>query len=287
MFDEAALCVQLPCIIKARMDGDRRLVEVEASNQECDSEGDVILQQALLGSADSFVKSGHLDIDHLSEIGERIGIARPSDYIVGVPTEVIDLGGGRTGVKGELHKSGRPKADELWDSLKADPPIRWQASIYGFPVPGQVVDARVAKSQDLMGATRFLVKSLDWRSLAFTRNPINTAIKGSARIVTAKAMVAFMKSKMPHLADAVSKVAEEVQVMPVDYILPPRNREEMMGHFHYHIQKGRCPFAGGTMGNSVFNFRSHFTNCCGEAPWDADIKALALMHLLKREKQSA
>ena len=285
MFDDAALCVQLPVIIKARAEGDRRIVEVEASNQVCDSEGDVILQQALLGSADSFVKSGHLDIDHLSEIGERLGISRPSDYIVGVPTEVVDIGGGRTGVKGELHKAGRPKADELWDSLKADPPVRWQASIYGFPVPGQVVDARVAKSQDLMGATRFLVKALDWRSLAFTRNPVNTAIKGSARIVTAKAMLAIMKSKMPHLLDPIAKVAEEVSVVPVDYILPPRNREEMMGHYYYHIQKGRCPFAGGAMGNSVFNFQSHFAGCCGEAAWDADIKALALMHLLKREKR--
>lgn len=286
MFDEAALCIQVSAIVKARP-GDERIIEVEASNQFVDSEGDVILQRALLDSAESFVKSGHLDIDHLSEIGERMGLARPSDYIVGVPTEVKDLGDGRTGVIGQLHKAGRTKADEVWDSLKADPPVRWQASIYGFPVPGEVIDARVARaSVDLMGATRFLVKSLDWRSLALTRNPINTSIKGSARIVTAKSFLAFMKSKMPHLVDGVEKAEETGLIQPVDFILPPRNREELMGHYYYHMGKGRCPYAGGITGRTVHNFQQHFIHCCGETPWDADIKANALMHLLKRESRS-
>ena len=288
MFDESALCVSLPVIIKAREDGDRRIVEVEASNQFCDSEGDVILQQALLNSADSFVKSGHLDIDHLSEIGERLGIQRPTDYIVGVPTEVKDLGGGRTGVIGELHKKGRAKADELWESLKADPPVRWQASIYGFPVPGQVIDARVSKAQDTMGATRFLVKGIDWRSLAFTRNPINTSIKGAAHIVTAKSMLAIMKSRMA-VGDIAkgpeSNIVEMNAPAAPDYLLSPRNREEMMGHYHYHIERGRCQHAGGVMGRSVHNFKEHFQHCCGDAPWEADIKSLALMHLLKRERR--
>src|SRR6185437_3512682 len=186
MFDENALCIQLPVIVKARQDGDKRIVEVEASNEEKDSEKDIIKQAALLESADSFVKTGHLDIDHLSEIGDRLGIQRPSDFIVGVPIEVKDLGEGRTGVVGELHKPGRTKADELWESLKAEPPVRWQASIYGFPKPGKVIDCRVAKGGD--ADTRFIVEGIDWRSLAFTRNPVNTAIKGAARIITAKSM---------------------------------------------------------------------------------------------------
>lgn len=287
MFDESALCVQLPAIVKAHTDGERRIVEVEASNEVCDSEGDVILQQALLGSANSFVKNGHLDIDHISEIGDRLGIARPSDYIVGIPTEVKDLGNGRTGVIGELRR-GCVKAEELWDGITATPPVRWQASIYGFPVPGQVVDARVAKSQDMQGATRFLVKALDWRSLAFTRHPINTAITGAAHIVTAKSMLAFMKSRMPSLLGDLSKAEDQMAVLPPsipNLILPPRNREELMGHYYYHMQQGRCPQAGMHNGNSVFNFRNHFMLCCGELEWEADIQALALMHLLKRERK--
>ena len=85
MYDDSAdaLCIDLPVLIKARTDGDRRLVEVEASNEEKDSERDIIKQAALLDDAASFVATGHLDIDHYSEIGERLGITNPTDYIVG------------------------------------------------------------------------------------------------------------------------------------------------------------------------------------------------------------
>lgn len=283
MFDESALCIGLPVVIKAREQDGKRLVEVEASNEAVDSEGDVILQQALLGSAKSFIRSGHLDIDHLSEIGDRLGIQRPSDYIVGVPTEVKDLGDGRTGVVGQLNNS--VKAAEIWDSLHLDPPVRWQASIYGFPHQDAVVDARVTKAGNSMGATRFLVKALDWRSLAFTRNPINTSIKGSARVVTVKSFLAIMKSRVA-IGSIESQKADTIpEPMAVDYLLPPRNREELMGHYRYHMQGGRCPMSGGIIGNSVDSFRNHFMTCCGDSPWEADIKALALMHLLKREKR--
>lgn len=285
MFDEAALCIQLPAIVKAV--GEDRKISVEASNQYLDSEGDVILQAGLMWSAESFIKTGHLDIDHYSEIGDRIPNLPlpPTEYIIGVPTAVEDLGDYRTGVTGQLHKAGRKKADEVWESLKADPPVRWQASIYGFPVPGQVLDARVSKTQDMMGATRYLVRQLDWRSLALTRNPINTAIKGSARIVTAKAFLAFMKSRMPGIADGLEKAEERGLLQPADHILPPRNREELMGHYHYHMGKGRCPCAGPNAA-SVFTFRQHFMKCCGDSHWDADVKANALMNLLARDKSS-
>jgi hypothetical protein len=120
LYDDGAdaLGFDLPVLIKARTDGDRRLVEVEASNEEKDSEKDIIKQFALLDSAASFVATGHLDIDHYSEIGERLGMANPTDYIVGVPTEMKDLGKGRTGVLGELHKAGRrPPLDPLRPGL--------------------------------------------------------------------------------------------------------------------------------------------------------------------------
>ena len=52
-----AVCVSVPTIIKSRVEkaSGRRIVEVEASSQEVDSEGDVILQSALLNSAQEFV----------------------------------------------------------------------------------------------------------------------------------------------------------------------------------------------------------------------------------------
>lgn len=119
-----ALCIGLPVLIKARTDGDRRLVEVEASNEAKDSEKDIMKQSGLLDDAASFVSTGHLDIDHHSEIGERLGIANPTDYIVGVPTEVKDLGNAAP-ASWTSCKSG--PADELWSSLTAQPPVRWRA----------------------------------------------------------------------------------------------------------------------------------------------------------------
>lgn len=279
MFDESAVCIQIPAIVKAKEQDGRRLVEVEASNQAVDAEGDVVLQQALLNSADSFVKSGHLDIDHLSEIGDRLGLQNPTAYIVGNPTEVKDLGDGRTGVVGELHKAGRAKADELWESLKADPPIRWQASIYGFPMPGQLVDCRVTKAENTFGATRFLVKGLDWRSLAFTRHPINTAIKGNARIVTAKSFMAIMKSRGIG-GGSLSSVWAELPEIP-DFILPPRSKEEMLGHFNYHIKAGKCPCIGKSQRLSVEGFSRHFEMCCGLPSKEANHHGWRLAQLLK------
>ena len=79
--------VEIPCIVKAKASTDgKRLVSVEASSEAVDSEGDVILQKALLDSSKSFVATGHIDIDHLSELGDRLGIANPTSYIIGRPT---------------------------------------------------------------------------------------------------------------------------------------------------------------------------------------------------------
>ena len=92
-----ACCIDLPMIVKARPDLGERVIEVEASNQAVDSEGDVVLQAALLGSADAFLRKGHIDIDHISEIGSRYGIRNTGDFVIGKPREVKDLGGGQHG----------------------------------------------------------------------------------------------------------------------------------------------------------------------------------------------
>lgn len=283
MYDDGheAICIDIPVLIKARSDGTRRLVEVEASNEVEDGEGDVIKQAALLDSAASFVSTGHLDKDHISEIGERMGIQNPANYIVGVPLEVKDLGKGRTGVLGEMHKAGRPVADEIWSGLTANPPVRWRASIYGFPKAGMVEDCRITKGDS---AKRFIVKGIHWRSLAFTLNPVNDAITGVAHVVTAKSMVALMKSRMPGVVKADGSIP--LPCASPDYILAPRNREELMGHFYYSMKMGRSPYANPDMGYSVANFQDHFMFMCGCLPEQADILANALMNLLKREKRS-
>lgn len=193
-----AIVATYPVIIKARQDGNRRLVSIEASSELVDSEGDCITQKALLDSAESFIKSGHIDIDHLSEVGHLYGIPNPSQYIIGIPIEVypVDLGDGvkRTGVLCELYKSKdgshdptRNKYDEVWESLQTDPPTRWRASIYGFPKSDGLIDCSTETCSS--GATRYHVDGIDWRSLAFTKNPVNDGIATFAKIETIKSFI--------------------------------------------------------------------------------------------------
>jgi hypothetical protein len=308
------IIVELPALIKARVENGRRLVEVEASCEEVDSEGDVILQKALLESADSFIKSGHLDIDHISELGARLGVPDPLSWIIGRPTEVKNLGNGRTSVVGEIsrasdgvHNPRANKFDAFWDSLTAsDPPVKWRASIYGFPVSGETVDCRTEACDS--HATRYMVKRIDWRSLAFTKNPVNTKIKGYAQIVTAKAFVNMLLGKSlpetpndvmlglngdggnqsgtPATLDPTSDPTISTSMAGVPGMVyaskMPGNMEELLGQYHYHMMP-KCSHVGG--GNSMAGFKSHFMGCCGAEEHQADILARALMYEVMRSQK--
>jgi hypothetical protein len=199
---ERAITMQVPCLIKARPDGrsGRRIVEVEVSTEEVDLDGDIVLQSALLNAGSKFCSTGHLDIDHFSEIGYQVGILDPASYIVGRPLDVISLAGNCTSVVGEISKAlgppnGRPhQSDIFWESLRREPPVVWYSSIFGYPTAWEDCAGNDGAC-GCMGATRFVIKAIDWRSLAFTRSPKNTALKGAARIVMAKSMIADMLNK--------------------------------------------------------------------------------------------
>jgi hypothetical protein len=100
--------------------------------------------------------------------------------------------------------------------------------------------------------------------------------------------MAVMKARFPGDFGDVDKAyngsnaATQIPVEQVEFILPPRNREELWGHLTYHMKAGRCSIVNPSSGASVHTFREHFMTCCGETEWDADIHALALMQLLKR-----
>ena len=288
--------ISFPALVKASPNSaGRRLIAVEASNQNVDLEGDCVLQSALLQAAGEFLRSGVIDVDHVSEIGGRYGVRNPTDWIVGVPTEVNDIGKGRTEVVAELHQP-QPgivsKADEIWENLNRNPPVRWRASIYGFPNGSSgFVDARITKCPEAPDAKRYVVKSLIWKSLALTRNPINDAITGAATIITAKAFIKSLQVTgiLGQLTESMPELAKDASpaMMPgIESMLPPRNRMELLAHHTLHIDKGKCPFAGQSapLGKSVASFRSHFSGCCGVPAGTDDILALALMQALKHEK---
>lgn len=267
---DSAVVISIPAVIKARPDSSgRRIVEVEASSQEVDSEGDVILQSALMASAQDFVATGCLDIDHLSELGYQMGIPDPASYVVGRPLEVKDIGGGRTSVVGELrravdgtHDPLRHKYDDLWDSLQSNPAVPWYSSIYGFPLPGMMDNCADTKSCEY-GAKRFLIRGINWRSLAFTRRPVNQSLRGRARIITAKA--------------AMFEIAKSMSIIDA---LPP-SVPPSMGDLW---AKRCCTKCGVDRMPTVAGYHDHFVKCC-DMPEDlAELCAYALMHKTNIER---
>ncbi len=297
MISAEAYIIPLEVVIKAREDdgSGRRIVEVEASSEAIDEQGDIVMQRALLDSANSFIKSGHLDLDHYSEIGHRLGLADPSSYIVGRPLEVVDLGKKRTGVVGEIMRSkdgsvdsAANKYDGFWKTLQSNPPVKWSSSIYGFPSDIENCTEKACDS----GATRFVVKSIDWRSLAFTRKPVNTSLKGFAKIVTAKSFADAVQKDMlnPYGLEAERNMAPQLDVpvaasetaAPMPYHFPPNTLDTLWGSYCRHIQNG-CLYCKD--GNSVMAFKDHFMLCCGVSPETADVLAHALMYLIVRDKK--
>ena len=319
-----AIIIEIPMLIKASTQDGRRIVELEASVEKCDLEGDVILQSALMNSRDSFLRSGHLDIEHYSEIGDRLDppIPNPSSYIVGRPIDLLDLGNGRTGVVGEIAKSNdgsfRPdlrQYDMLWESLNRTPPVKWLASVYGYPIPEEVVDC--TSSTCTHGATRYLVKGIDWRSTALCRRPMNDKIKGYVRVVSQKSFVTALSkangfwpdssdmfgadSAEPMLASMVGGLPGSVggsAIQANDSLTQndgtvhesappapncPASIDEMWGEYQRHILRD-CPAYDMSIGNTLGFLRDHYMQCRG-LPFDkADILAHAMLYLIKRER---
>lgn len=290
------IIITFPAVVKARAitSGGSRLIECEASNQEVDLEGDVIEQKALLDSAEGFIKYGHIDIDHISELGSRVGISNPSSYIIGRPIEVKDLGGKRTGIVGEIMRSRdgsinpeQNKYDEVWKSLQSDPPVIWRASVYGFPDPAGVIDCSDTICQS--GATRYHITKMEWKSLALTRNPVNNAIKGCVTIVSAKAHVAWLRKgiMIPF------SLGEDPKLQPPlmeDYgqnpqpsyrLTAPISTSQLWDQFNTHMLND-CPHCMPNI-NATLPFTDHFRECCGATPEMAEMLASALMWMITRQ----
>ena len=312
-----AIAIDFDVVIKASNQNNKRIIELEASNEHRDLEGDVIVQQALMYSKDSFLRSGHLDLEHYSEIGDRLDppIPNPASYIIGKPLQVLDLGDGRTGVVGEIAQSRdgsfqpeRFQYDAIWDALNRNPPVPYRASIYGYPVPEAVIDC--TQNTCSHGATRYEVHKLDWKSLALCRNPMNDKIKGYVRVVSQKAFATALSkangffpdgtdifgadSAEPLLASMVGGLPGSVggsaiqanDTQPPTPTAPmncPASIDEMWGEYQRHILRD-CPAYDMSVGNTLSFFRDHYIQCRG-LPFDkADILAHALMYVVKRER---
>jgi len=267
-------------LIKARPVGsdNRRLVEIQASVEKIDSEGDLIMQNALLGSKDKFLATGHLDIDHLSELGDMYNIPNPQDYIVGRPLDVWAGPDKETWVLGEINAQpdgsfnpDRNKADGLWKCLTENPEVIWRSSVFGY-MGGDTLDCRTDICPGSGDVSRFLVKSFDWCSLAFTRNPVNDEIKHACRVVAK----GFLSEETIALAKAGKSSLDLIfeSQKQAGWIQNPArpSMDSVRGSVD-------CPNCGGLKdAPNMPILKSHFTHCVGMEPGDAELCAHARMY---------
>ncbi len=162
-----------------------RLVRMQVSSQEKDSENDVILQKALLASANYYVSYGNVDLDHMTLVGYKLQLPHvPQWYELGNPLEVVDLGNYKTEILWQCKRNPRgfdPENnvyDFFWQSLFLDPPTKWRASIAG---PIHEVDDKVE-------GHRYVVEKMQWINTAVTKVPVNYNIEGIARPVITKSL---------------------------------------------------------------------------------------------------
>jgi hypothetical protein len=273
--------IQFPAMVKASMLGDKRLIEFEASCASLDFEGDCITQEALLNSADYFVKNGFLDVDHYCELGRNpayswLGIKNPDSWIVGKPLEVMDLGNYRTGVKAIIkqHPNGNNdplvnKYDWLWNKLKLEPGM-WKASVFGYPGADTEEGGCTIGTDGRVCATRYLVKSFKWCSTALTRNPINKSLQHPVKIIMAKAFAA----KMGNMELDILRPLEQKKIF---------YRDQLRKSYFVHMLT-ECPET--EKGDSVTTrtMINHFMKCEDLPYYLSDIYALATLELINRLK---
>jgi hypothetical protein len=188
--DTSYLCIA-DCL-KATLaeEGGERFVYLEASNEQVDQQGEVVLAKALEESASYFLRYGNLDLDHLTQIGLKAGVADYHLYEIGRPVEVSVMDG-RTLVKGQIYRGDGPaaeRANAFWASLtELQPPARWYPS-----VGGQVIEKGTEVDPD-SGARRSVIGRVRWTNVGFSKTPVNQAVP----TVTTVPFAAFAKSWGP------------------------------------------------------------------------------------------
>ncbi|GHU10611.1 hypothetical protein FACS1894151_10120 [Spirochaetia bacterium] len=157
------------------------IFEVEASNENLDLQGQVVLQRALMGSKKHFLEDGVISYDHLHKRRGANGqvISDPS-MVIGEPIEV-KTDGKRTIVVGKLYK-GNEIARDLIQKLK-DGSTRVKASVGGI-FPKVVKDAKTGIEK---------ITSVLWNDLALTFSPVNATV-GSAMFARSMNPDEFVKA---------------------------------------------------------------------------------------------
>lgn len=161
------------------MEGGQRFIFMEASNQARDYQGEIVLAKALEESAAYYRQFGNLDLDHITQIGPRVGIKDYALFEIGRPAEVA-VRDGRTFVKGIVYSGDgqtAERANQFWESItRLNPPQQW------FPsVGGQVIE----KGVELDPATRTtaaVIRKVRWTNIGFSKTPVNLTVPSVATV---------------------------------------------------------------------------------------------------------
>ncbi|GAB6393297.1 MAG: hypothetical protein MdMp014T_2670 [Treponematales bacterium] len=140
------------------------IFEVEASNENLDLQGQVVLQRALLESRDHFLSNGVISYDHLHKRRDKDGqVVSDPAMVIGEPIEV-KTDGTKTIVVGKLYKNNNIARDII-QKLK-DGSTRIKASVGGI-FPKVIKDAKRGIEK--------IVQVL-WNDLALTVSPVNSTV---------------------------------------------------------------------------------------------------------------
>jgi hypothetical protein len=173
------LCLDVMLKATPREEGGARIVYIQASDESVDAQGERVLCKALQDSADTFLRYGNVDIDHLVLLGPKSGLPNYMEYEIGRPVEV-GFRDDKTFVKAELYQGSGPlarNANMVWESLTAlQPPARWYPSVGG---------GALAKSIEVDPVTKArvpVIKSVRWTNLALSRTPVNQSVPSATTV---------------------------------------------------------------------------------------------------------
>lgn len=163
-------------------EGGRRYLYMEASNEGLDQQAEVVAKAALADSASYYLRYGNVDIDHLTQIGPKLGIPDYALYEVGRPVDVAQRGSA-TFVKAEIFAGEGPaaeKANMLWSGLtEIKPEQRWYPSVGGvIPKEGKSV---VADAQ-APGGRKVVISKVRWTNIGLSKTPVNQHVAACAVI---------------------------------------------------------------------------------------------------------
>lgn len=227
----------------------KRLLFIEASNEDVDHQNEIVLQKALQDSADYYLRHGNIDLSHYSLLGPKSGIANFMEFEIGKPISV-NVDGQRTFVKAELYRGDSPMARNagmVWDSItKQSPPSRW------YPSVGGSVLAKSIRIDPDTSEKVAVIEKVRWNNIALDRCPVNRTVpevstvpvgvfaKSLGGIVMAKTLTAGYGTDSAGLTGGGALRVQSLHGTPVTYL-------DFRDRFADLLQSKRIGMAPGAM----------------------------------------